>query len=103
MILGRVIGNVVATRKYAGLEGAKLLVVQILDKELRPRGRPQVAVDVAQAGEGDIVFIARKREASIAYPVRNLPIDLAIVGIVETVDLIEKYDLELLPGYTEFA
>jgi microcompartment protein CcmK/EutM len=103
MILGRVIGNVVATRKYTGLEGAKLLVVQVLDKELQPRGRPQVAVDVAQAGEGDTVFIARKREASIAYPVRNLPIDLAIVGIVEAVDLIEKYDLELLPGYTEFA
>ncbi len=100
MILGRVLGNVVATRKYTGLEGAKLLVVQLLDRRLQPRGRPQVAVDVAQAGEGDTVFLARKREASIAYPVRDLPIDLAVVGIVETVDLTESDRLELRPGRT---
>ena len=53
MVLGRVIGTAVATRKYPGLEGAKLLVVQELSKELQPRGRPAVAVDVAQAGVGD--------------------------------------------------
>ncbi|MDW8268266.1 MAG: EutN/CcmL family microcompartment protein, partial [Anaerolineae bacterium] len=55
MILGRVLGTAVVTRKYPGLEGAKFLVVQELTKDLRPRGRPAVAVDVAQAGVGDLV------------------------------------------------
>lgn len=103
MVLGRVIGSAVATRKYPGLEGAKLLVVQELTKELQPRGRPAVAVDVAQAGVGDLVIMARKREAAIAYyPAPNMPLDLAVVGVVDTVDLAGPYDMELSFGYTRF-
>ncbi|NUQ39461.1 MAG: EutN/CcmL family microcompartment protein [Caldilineales bacterium] len=103
MVLGRVIGTAVATRKYPGLEGAKLLVVQELTKALQPRGRPAVAVDVAHAGVGDIVVMARKREAAIAYyPSPNMPLDLAVVGVVDTVDLAGPYDMELPFGYTRF-
>jgi ethanolamine utilization protein EutN len=52
----RVIGTVVATQKYEGLEGIKFLVVQPLDDDLRPRGRPEVAADAtAQAGPGHLV------------------------------------------------
>jgi ethanolamine utilization protein EutN len=103
MVLGRVIGTAVATRKYPGLEGAKLLVVQQLSKELTPRGRPAVAVDVAQAGVGDLVLLARKREAAVAFYVPDMPLDLAIVGIVDTVDLSRlDLDLELHEGYNQF-
>jgi microcompartment protein CcmK/EutM len=102
MVLGRVLGTAVVTRKYPGLEGAKFLVVQELTRDLRPRGRPAVAVDVAQAGVGDLVFLARKREAAIAYPVPDLPIDLTVVGIVDTVDLAGPYPMELPLGYTRF-
>lgn len=102
MVLGRVIGSAVATRKYPGLEGAKLLVVQELTKELQPRGRPAVAVDMAQAGLGDVVILARKREAAVAYYVPDMPLDLAIIGIVDTVDLATSYPMELPAGYTQF-
>ena len=103
MVLGRVIGTAVSTRKYPGLEGAKLLVVQQLTKELEPRGRPAVAVDVAQAGIGDLVLLARKREAAVAFYVPDMPLDLAVVGIVDTVDLTNlEFDFELHEGYNQF-
>ncbi len=103
MVLGRVIGTAVATRKYPGLEGAKLLVVQQLTKELAPRGRPAIAVDVAQAGVGDLVLLARKREAAVAFYVPDMPLDLAVVGIVDTVDLTNlDLDFELRQGYNQF-
>jgi ethanolamine utilization protein EutN len=103
MVLGRVIGTAVATRKYPGLEGAKLLVVQQLSKELEPRGRPAVAVDVAHAGVGDLVLLARKREAAVAFYVPDMPLDLAVVGIVDTVDLTDlDLEMALHEGYNQF-
>ena len=103
MIFGRIIGTAVATRKYPGLEGAKLLIVQPLNKALQPVGRPAVAVDVAQAGVGDVVLLARKREAAVAYPVPDMPLDLAVVAIVDRVDLARRdFDFELRPGENRF-
>ncbi len=103
MVFGRVIGTAVATRKYPGLEGAKLLVVQQLNKELQSVGRPAVAVDMAHAGVGDIVLMARKREAAVAYHVPNMPLDLAVVAIVDRVDLAQSdFDFELHPGENRF-
>ena len=103
MVFGRVIGTAVATRKYPGLEGAKLLVVQQLDKALQPVGRPAVAVDMAQAGVGDIVLMARKREAAVAYVVPDMPLDLTVVAIVDRVDLAHRdFDFELRPGKNRF-
>lgn len=88
MKLGRVIGTVVATCRYEGLEGVKLLVVQPLDESLKPEGRPQVAADAtAQAGPGELVFIVASREAAQALPEVFVPVDLAITGIVDEVDL----------------
>ncbi len=55
MYLSRVVGTVVAARKYAGLEGIKLLIVQPLDHAQRPSGDPHVACDTVQAGPGDLV------------------------------------------------
>ncbi|MFQ5678804.1 MAG: EutN/CcmL family microcompartment protein [Gemmatimonadota bacterium] len=86
MKFARVIGTVVATRKYAGLEGVKLLVVQPLDEELGPRGRAQIAADAtAQAGTGHLVLVVGSREAAQALPEVFVPVDLAITGIVDEV------------------
>lgn len=87
MQLARVIGTVVATRKYEGLEGVKFLIVQPLSKHREPVGKPVVAADgTGQAGPGELVFIIGSREAALALPVPFVPVDHAIVGIVDQVD-----------------
>jgi len=83
MQVGRVIGDVVATRKDEALTGVKLLVVQPLDPERQPVGRAIVAADAAGAGAGEEVFFVRGREASFPFYPAEPPIDAAIVGIVD--------------------
>ncbi|MCA9670744.1 MAG: EutN/CcmL family microcompartment protein [Myxococcales bacterium] len=86
MHLGRVIGTVVADRKYEGLEGKKLLVVQPLDHRREPTGEAIVSVDTAQAGPGDFVYLTVSREAALALDPWFVPVDSAIVGIVDQLD-----------------
>lgn len=87
MRLGRVTGNVVATCKNEKLTGAKLLLVQPLDTAGAPQGRPLLAVDAAQAGVGDTVLVVIEgRAAGAALRRRAAPVDVAIVGVVDTVD-----------------
>lgn len=103
MILGRVVGNVVATIKDEQLAGEKLLLVQLLNRKQEAIGRPQAAIDVVDAGQGDFVFLVRAREAALAtYPVVG-PVDLAIVGIVESVDALETIELEVPFGESYFT
>ncbi len=86
MKFARVIGTVVASHKYDGLDGIKLLIVQPLDKSLSDSGQPQVAADAtAQAGSGSLVFVVGSREAAQALPEVFVPIDLSITGIVDDV------------------
>lgn len=88
MKFARVIGTVVASRKYAGLGGVKLLAVRLLDDELRPRGAAQVAADAtAQAAPRQLVLVVGSREAAQALPEVFVPVDLAITGIVDRADL----------------
>jgi ethanolamine utilization protein EutN len=88
MHLGRVIGTVVATTKSDGLEGVRFLVVQPLDRHRRPRGAALVAADaVAMAGPGELVSFVASREAAEAMAERFVPVDHAIVGIVDEVAL----------------
>jgi ethanolamine utilization protein EutN len=87
LYLARVIGNVVATRKYDGLQGSKLLLVQPLDVDENPDGAPHVAADVAQAGEGDLVTCVGSREAALACDPSFVPVDAAIIGIVDRRDV----------------
>ncbi len=87
MHLGKVIGTLWATRKYPALEGAKLQILQPVDKTLRERGSPLIAVDTIGAGAGEIVFYITSREATIPYRVELVPIDASIVGIVDRVDI----------------
>jgi ethanolamine utilization protein EutN len=86
MQLARVTGTVVATLKSPGLEGVKLLIVQPLDRQLRPSGAQVVAADaVHMAGPGELVYIVAAREAAQAMPDTFVPVDHAIVGIVDAV------------------
>jgi microcompartment protein CcmK/EutM len=88
MHLGRVIGDVVATRKDENLHGIKLLLVQPLTPQNEPAGKPLVAVDSVGAGVGETVFFVRGKEASFPfYPVEP-PVDAGIVGIVDHWDLV---------------
>ena len=83
MYLGSVIGTVVATRKAEGLEGTRLLLVQPLDEERVPRGPAEAAVDTVGAGPGDLVYLVGSREAALACEVSFVPVDAAIVGIID--------------------
>ena len=86
MYLGVVTGTVVADRKATGLEGTKLLLVQPVDEHGNPVGDVQAAVDRVQAGEGDLVYLVGSREAALACDPWFVPVDAAIVGIVDGVD-----------------
>lgn len=86
MHLGRVTGTVVATIKAPNLDGIKLLIVQPLDRQQQPKGPAVVAADaVAMAGPGELVYFVASREAALAMPETFVPIDHAIVGIVDQV------------------
>ena len=98
MQFARVIGTVVATTKYEGLQGIKFLVVQPLTKEQEPIGEPVVAADgTAQAGPGELVFIVGSREAAQGLPEKFVPVDHAIVGIVDDVELA---DIQVTDSWT---
>jgi len=91
MQLGRVLGSVVATEKAPGLDGIRFLIVQPLDKGGRPKGETLVAADaVSMAGPGELVYFVASREAAEALPERFVPVDHAIVGIVDDVHLEEE-------------
>jgi len=83
MQLGRVIGDVVATRKDPGYEGIRLLVVQPLTAAGAAAGRPLVAVDSVGAGVGEHVFFVRGKEASFPFHPIEVPADAGVVGIVD--------------------
>ena len=84
MQLARVIGTVVATVKNVALEGRKLLVVQTLNKDLQPNGKPLVAIDAVGAGVGELVFWCRGKEASFPFKREDTPTDCTIIGIVDS-------------------
>ena len=86
MYLGIVKGTVVAERKASGLEGQKILLVQPVDEHQKPLGDLQAAVDTVQAGPGDFVYLVGSREAALACDPSFVPVDAAIVGIVDGVD-----------------
>ena len=85
MYLGIVTGTVVAERKASGLEGKKILLVQPVDENSRPLGDIQAAIDTVQAGVGDLVYLVGSREAALACDPSFVPVDAAIVGIVDDV------------------
>lgn len=84
MLLGRVIGVVIPCVVTPGLEGTPMLFVQPLDKTGKPRGRPLVAADSTRmAGPGELVTYEGGREAALALDPWFVPVDHAIIGIVD--------------------
>ena len=86
MLLARIVGTVVATRKDPRLEGKKLLICRLIN----PRGEDEkgyvVAVDTVHAGFREKVLIVQGSSARMAYGCKDTPVDAAIVGIVDQID-----------------
>ena len=87
MILGKIIGTVVSTRKDERLVGSKLLLVQPGLPEGESQGVPLVAVDTVDAGVGETVLVVSGSSARMATGLKDHPVDAAIIGIVDTVTL----------------
>jgi ethanolamine utilization protein EutN len=88
--MGRVIGDVVATQKAASHVGRKILVVQPLNLDGSDRGEPVLALDSVDAGVGDRVLVATEGFSAMTAVGRpNSPIDMAVVGVIDAVDLAE--------------
>ena len=90
MQVARVIGDVVVTRKDENLSGLKLLILQPLTPAREPAGRTLIAVDSVGAGVGETVLIVSGSSARMASGMKDCPIDAAIVGIVDTIELQES-------------
>jgi ethanolamine utilization protein EutN len=88
MLLGLVLGSVVATQKYEKLEGSKLLLVQPLDLAGEPRGTAVLAIDGVDAGVGDrVLLIQDGRSAQLVLGKGVAAVDAAVVGVVDAVEL----------------
>ena len=88
MQIGRVIGDLSATQKHASHEGRTILLVQPIDVDGSDRGNPVVALDSVQAGVGDRVLLVQDGyAASTALGLKLSPVDAAVVGIIDRVDL----------------
>ena len=86
MLLGRVIGSVVPCVVTPGLAGMPMLLIQPLDQRGKPRGRVLVAADPTRmAGPGELVYYEGGREAAVLCEETFVPVDHAIVGIVDRV------------------
>lgn len=90
MLIGRVIGDVVATQKAPSHVGRKILVVQPLNLDGSDRGDPVLALDAVDAGVGDRVLVVTEGWGAMTAAGRpNSPIDMTIVGVIDSVDLVE--------------
>ena len=106
MQFARVKGTTICTRKYPGLKGLKLLIVQPLNKHMQPTGALQVAVDIVQAGPEDVCVTVKSREAATAMPeIKFVPVDLALVGIVDELTICQDQgiDTTLKKGLNQFT
>ena len=90
MILARIVGTVVATRKDPRLEGKKLLVAKLISPQGKDEAGYVVAVDTVSAGFRETVLIVSGSSARMADGLKDTPVDSAIVGIVDTVELDEE-------------
>jgi ethanolamine utilization protein EutN len=88
MILAQIVGTVVATRKDERLVSNKLLIARPMDPRGKPEGSYVVAVDTVDAGVGETVLIVSGSSARMASGLKDCPVDAAIVGIVDNIEII---------------
>ena len=89
MIIARILGTVVATRKDQRLEGKKLLIVRPVDVNGKDDSGYLVALDTVGAGFRETVLIVQGSSARLAHGLKDCPVDAAIIGIVDTVKIQE--------------
>ena len=89
MLLARVIGTVVATRKDPRLVSSKLLVARPIDPRGKAEGSYLVAVDTVEAGVGETVLIVSGSSARMASGMKDCPVDAVVVGIVDEIEVNE--------------
>ena len=89
MLLARVVGTVVATRKDERLLSTKLLLVRAVDPHGKAEGGYLVAIDTVDAGFGETVLIVSGSSARMASGLKDTPVDAAIIGIVDEIELKE--------------
>ena len=87
MIIAKVVGTVVATRKDERLLNAKLMVSRPMDPSGKPEGTYLVAVDTVDAGVGETVLIVSGSSARMAAGQKDCPVDAAIVGVIDRIDV----------------
>lgn len=87
MIIGRVVGNLWATKKDEKLNGQKFLVVKLLINKYKEKDELFVAVDNVGAGIGDLVLITRGGSARISLESKDVPVDSVIIGIVDSIEV----------------
>ena len=87
MLLAKIVGTVVATRKDPRLVSSKLMVARSVDPHGKPEGNYLVAVDTVDAGVGETVLIVSGSSARMAAGLKDCPVDAAIVGIVDEIDV----------------
>jgi len=93
MLIARVVGTVVSSHKHRTFEGAKLLLVQPLTLDDKPRGTTLLAVDSVGAGVHEkVLVVIEGRAAAEAVGRKGTPVDAAIVGIVDSVDLQDDWE-----------
>src|SRR5262249_27287950 len=85
MVLGKVIGTLVASRKEPTLDGLKLLVVRACDVDGKPNGGIAIAVDAVGAGVGEVVLYASGSSARQTQATQNRPVDATIMAIVDEI------------------
>ncbi len=95
MILARIVGTVVSTRKDPRLEGKKLLIVKPISPDGRDESGYLIAVDAVGAGYRETVLVVSGSSARMAAECKERPVDAAIVGIVDEVKLDEAHEAEL--------
>jgi microcompartment protein CcmK/EutM len=87
VILAKVLGTVVSTRKDGGLMGLKLMLAREVDGQFKPAGNFVVAVDAVGAGAGEIVLIAAGSSARLTEVTKDKPVDHVISAIVDSVEI----------------
>ena len=89
MVLARIVGTVVATRKDPRLVSNKLLVVRPVDPRGKADGNYLVAIDTVDAGVGETVLVVSGSSARMTSGMKDVPVDAAIVGIIDAIEVSE--------------
>ena len=87
MLLAKIVGTVVATRKDPRLVSCKLLIVRPMDPRGKAEGSHLVAIDTVDAGVGETVLIVSGSSARMAAGLKGCPVDAAIIGIVDEIEI----------------